>query len=248
MVLYDPSNDPDDPNKGGGGQTTGGGGCGPGLVQSELAADGSWAGNEGGTQFECVSPEEADRRRGIYSNPGSGAETGGGADGGGSGPASPSGPAKYNFGQIPLFHAPKYGFSETFQAPSFDEAYNDPGYQFASKEGLRALSQSQAAKGGARTGGAYKDLAAWNSNYAAQRYGDVYQRDLTGYKTRLDTYNQGYDREYQGARDEYAPLNQEYLLKNTFGSAAAMEDWRKQWDKWFHDTVSADTLYGSGVA
>jgi hypothetical protein len=65
----------------------------------------------------------------------------------------------------------------TFSAPSWqDMLESDPGYDFRRREGERALTNSQAAQGLARTGGSLKDLLAYNQGFAGQGYGDFYGR------------------------------------------------------------------------
>lgn len=89
------------------------------------------------------------------------------------------GPGRFGTaGQAPEF---------SFTPPSQEEALQDPGYQFALGEGLRALQGSAAARGTLRTGGTLRDLMDYGQQAATQRYGDVYGR------------------QYQLARDEFAP-------------------------------------------
>lgn len=100
----------------------------------------------------------------------------------------------------PTLNLPTYTPPPAFAAPTADEALNDPGYQFAAQQGEQALDQSAAAGGLLNTGGTLKDILAWGQNYAAQRYGDVYNRDLSTYNTNLNSqYVQPYQFAYQGA-------------------------------------------------
>jgi len=65
----------------------------------------------------------------------------------------------------------------TFTAPSWqDMIESDPGYDFRRREGERALMNSKAAQGLARSGGTLKDLLAYNQGFAGQGYGDFYGR------------------------------------------------------------------------
>jgi hypothetical protein len=99
----------------------------------------------------------------------------------------------FGFGAVPKFQAPR------FTLPSFEEAQQEPGYKFRAQAGSDALERAAASKGLLRSGGTLKDLATWNSDFAAQEYGAVANRALNVF-----------DRRYQGARDEYAPLLAEW--------------------------------------
>ena len=94
----------------------------------------------------------------------------------------------YKYEALPEFTPPE------FRAPTAEEALNSPGFQFRLDEGRKALERSAAARGVLRSGGTLKDILGWGQNFASQEYGNVFDRAL-----------QGYDRQYQGARDVYAP-------------------------------------------
>lgn len=66
-----------------------------------------------------------------------------------------------------------------FAAPSFEDAQNDPGYQFALKQGLQALTNSASANGGLLAGATGKALIDYGQQAAAQQYQNVYNRALT---------------------------------------------------------------------
>lgn len=65
-----------------------------------------------------------------------------------------------------------------FNAPSKEDALNDPGYQFRTQQGEQALQQSAAGKGVLRTGGTLKDLINYGQNAASAEYQNVYNRSL----------------------------------------------------------------------
>jgi hypothetical protein len=79
-------------------------------------------------------------------------------------------------GDVPGFNAPE------FNMPSFEDAQNDPGYQFRLASGQQALERAAAAKGRLRTGGTLKDLIEYGQNFGAQEYGNVFNRALQGYQ------------------------------------------------------------------
>jgi hypothetical protein len=162
------------------------------------------------------------------------------------GPSSPRGPATYKFAPVPEFNAPGFTWNESFQAPSAQDALNDPGYQFRAAEGQKALQQSQAAKGILRTGGSLKDLLGWGQNFASQEYGNVFDRYARGYDTRFNTAKDKYQFQYTGAKDTYAPKLFEWQTKSAFGSNAAQEAWRRQWDDYWRSTLSASDIFSSG--
>ncbi len=108
-------------------------------------------------------------------------------------PPGPTGAPGPSFGNVlapftepfaPPANTP-YPTQPTFTAPTFDQALNDPGYKFAAQQGEQALQQGQAAQGVGNTGGSLKDILAWGQNYAAQRYGDVFNRAQTSFQDLL---------------------------------------------------------------
>lgn len=119
----------------------------------------------------CVNESDINANGGV-------GPVGGGGGGGGAGGA----------GGVPQFNAPR------FTPPSYAEAMNDPGYQFALKQGQTGLEHSQAAQGMLRTGGSLADLLKYNQDMATQQYGNVYNRAANTYGLN-----------YQAAKDEFAP-------------------------------------------
>lgn len=103
----------------------------------------------------------------------------------------------------PVFTPPSYTpppafVPDQFTAPTADDALNDPGYKFAADEGERQLAQSKASGGVLNTGGTLKDILAWGQNYAAQRYGDVYNRNYNTYQGNEGAKERAYATNYQG--------------------------------------------------
>ena len=87
---------------------------------------------------------------------------------------------------------------DDFRAPSFAEARNEPGYEFARSEGLRALENAAGARGMTRTGSALKDVVGWGNRFAGQNYGDVYKRSASDYdRNRQNAFNQWAGNEQQ---------------------------------------------------
>lgn len=141
------------------------------------------------------------------------ATLGGGRRGGGGDPG-------YNPGSGPSYHlpgAPTFT-PPTFARPTLADAYNEPGYQFRARAGEDALNRSAAARGVLRTGGTLKDIVEYGQNFAAQEYGQVYNRALSAY-----------DRQYQGAHDAFAPRMAEYQTKSQAEIARANALYNQQW-------------------
>jgi hypothetical protein len=65
-----------------------------------------------------------------------------------------------------------------FDAPTGEDALNDPGYKFALNQGIGQINASHAAKGDLFTGGTVKGLVDYANQSAAQQYDKVYDRDF----------------------------------------------------------------------
>lgn len=140
---------------------------------------------------ELPPPPPEDERGVIVGGPPAGepgadpAAGGGGKKGGGGAPDL--GP-QYNWPGLPGFVAP------TFARPTFEQAMAEPGYDFRLQAGRGALERGAAARGVLRSGGTLRDILEYGQKFAAQEYGNVYNRALSEY-----------DRTYQAAKDAYAP-------------------------------------------
>lgn len=230
----------DDPDDSGasiplGGGSGGGGGCGAGTTTIDIDANGN---TKAAPDGECVDQAEASRRNQLWiaANPGTTAEA---PQPEGGAPAGPAPAGKPNYGKAPMFSAPQFAWGEKWQAPSMDDALNDPGYQFRANEGRRALEQSAAAKGVLGSGGTLKNIDAWGQNFAKQEYGDVFNRNLTGYNTRFNTAKDIFDRFYTGKKDEYAPK----LFEWQTNAHAADLGFAKDWENYFRNTLSASDIW-----
>ena len=65
---------------------------------------------------------------------------------------------------------------EDFQAPTAEQAANEPGYQFAVGEGRKAIENSAAAKGLLNSGGTLTDLMGYGQKMGAQNYQSAFDR------------------------------------------------------------------------
>jgi hypothetical protein len=79
------------------------------------------------------------------------------------------------------------GWNQQFQAPTGVTEQNDPGYQFLLSQGLDALQNSAAARGGLLSGGTAKAIDQYAQSDASNEYGNVYNRALGQYQ---QNYNQ----------------------------------------------------------
>lgn len=102
-------------------------------------------------------------------------------------------PRDYPAPQLPTLRQPPPAFrapdplapwTETFTAPTAEDAAKEPGFQFQLGEGLKALERSAAAKGTLLTGGTLKGESAWATDFANTNYKDVYGRAANEYDTR----------------------------------------------------------------
>lgn len=64
----------------------------------------------------------------------------------------------------------------------------DPGYEFRMSEGLKAIERSGAARGGALSGGALKDLTRFSQGTASEEYGNAYNRYWNDRSNRFNQY------------------------------------------------------------
>ena len=137
--------------------------------------------------------------------------------------------------QVPAFTAPalsEFLSSSRFEAPSFEQALNEPGYQFREKEGQRALEQSAAGKGLLRTGGTLKDLLNYGQQFAAQEYQNVFDRARTQYQDRFQNELAKYGQQYKGALDAFQPLMTQYTTQAQATQRQNELDYQRAYDKW----------------
>lgn len=88
-------------------------------------------------------------------------------------------------GQGPL--AP---WTQQFQAPSLQQAQQEPGYNFALQQGTNALTNSAAASGNLLTGNTGEALQQYGQNLGEQNYQNVYNRALQQYQLGYNQYQQ----------------------------------------------------------
>jgi hypothetical protein len=100
----------------------------------------------------------------------------------------------------PTFTPPKAFSYADFQAPSYEAAQQDPGYQFRLGQGTDALQNAAAARGTLNDSGTLKALLDYGQGAASQEYANVYGRAAdtysTNYKNAASTYDTNYKTQY----------------------------------------------------
>lgn len=81
-------------------------------------------------------------------------------------------------------------WSSTFKAPTAAEAEQTPGYQFQLSQGLNALQNSAAARGGLLSTGTAKNLNNYAQGVASTNYQNTYNNALQAYNTNFSTNEQ----------------------------------------------------------
>lgn len=192
------------------GQVSGGG---EGCVRTAPCPDGQTWNN----------PSQSCQPTPVYPQP-----TGG--NGGNNSPA-PSGPRPPYAPSYNIPGAPMFAGLADFQAPSFEEAMNDPGYRFAVDEGRRAREASAASRGDLRTGGTLRSLDRYGQNMGAQQYSNVYGRRFGEYGQR-----------YRQALDQYSPRLAEWTLRSNAEIGRQNIGNQNQWGEYWGNNLTAAQL------
>jgi hypothetical protein len=79
-------------------------------------------------------------------------------------------------------------WTDTFKAPTAEEAAATPGYQFQLKEGEQQLQNSAAATGGLLTGGTAKAIDQYSQGLASSNYQTTFSNALQQYQTAYNTF------------------------------------------------------------
>lgn len=101
------------------------------------------------------------------------------------------------------FQYPSFEPPPAFQAPTAQEAFDDPGFQFTLERGLKALERSAAAKGTLLTTGTLEEQQGLAQGMASTQYDKVYGRRLGEYENRYGHATQDYERDYNKALGEF---------------------------------------------
>src|SRR5215472_4244769 len=98
--------------------------------------------------------------------------------------------AAQNFGQPGSFGSLMQGWNQPFVPPTGATEQNDPGYQFRISQGLQALQNSAAARGGLLSGNTAQAIEQYAQDYASNEYQNVYNRSLGQYQQAYNIFQQ----------------------------------------------------------
>lgn len=148
----------------------------------------------------------------------------GGFGGGGQGPSGLYNPNDLTAGFTDAFKAPSGApganpFTDTFSAPTAEQAAATPGYQFALSQGLQGIDRGAASKGTLLTMGNQKDRAQFAEGLASQTYGDTYNRAAQEYANKFNIHTSNAQDAQSAYGNSYNRAMQEYLNSyNIFNS------------------------------
>lgn len=91
------------------------------------------------------------------------------------------------------------GSVPAFQAPTAAQAEQTPGYQFNLSQGIAAIDEGAAARGGLNTGGTLKAEQNYGAGLASNTYQQTYNNALSAYQQQLATQQQAYTQLLQPA-------------------------------------------------
>lgn len=86
---------------------------------------------------------------------------------------------------------PLAAWNQQFQAPTLEQAQNEPGYQFALQQGQGALTNSAAASGNLLTGNTGEALQHFGQQLGEENYQNVYNRAMQQYQQHYNEFQQG---------------------------------------------------------
>ena len=127
---------------------------------------------------------------------------------------------------LPAGFDPRTGMPSAFTGQVNLQA--DPGYQFRLAEGMKALNQQAAARGGLISGAALKGAQRFGQDLGSQEYGAAYGRALTEYEAEMQRNQLGYGRELT-----------EYELDQALNQLA----YSRELDAYNAQVGRADTMY-----
>lgn len=128
------------------------------------------------------------------------------------------------------FSYPDFQFDQ-FKAPTQEEVLSDPGYAFRKGQGEGAITNTAAAQGLLRTGGTLKDFINYNQNFAANEYGNAFNRGLASWqnneKGSFDTWNANRGKAWDTATAAFAPK----MVGYTTEAAARQRNSEVSWEQ-----------------
>ena len=115
-----------------------------------------------------------------------------------------------------------------FQAPTFEEAMQDPSYQFRLKSGSRSLDHAAASRGMARSGNVYRSLMDFGQRIGSQQYQQVLSNRERQHQIRTARIMA----EYSGDWSRHKELKDQMLRQHQSkvdARSARKEEGRYQW-------------------
>ncbi len=143
------------------------------------------------------------------------------------------------------------------EAPTLDEAQNQPGYQFGLQQGLGAYQNSAAARGTLRGGGTLKGLFDYANAAAEQNYSNVYSQNANTYNTnlaaKLGTYttNWGVTKDVNSLGNAAIQQNYQDAFQNAGAEfnpkfQAAQLSFQDMWNRWNATNLLLQHIYDQG--
>jgi hypothetical protein len=90
------------------------------------------------------------------------------------------------FRQVGVNALPDLVAASYYDPFTIDKFQADPGYGFRLKEGLRALENSAAARGGLLSGNTMRGITRYGQGLASEEFGNAFNRYQTGFASRLN--------------------------------------------------------------
>lgn len=112
-------------------------------------------------------------------------------------------------------------WTDTFQAPTADQARQTPGYQFALQQGQNTIQNSAAAQGGLLSTGTMKTLDQFSQGLADTTYSDTYNRALDEYQQRYNIFQGNQTNEFNRLASISGAGQQAATTLGQFGQQAA---------------------------
>lgn len=112
-------------------------------------------------------------------------------------------------------------WTDTFQAPTVDQARQTPGYQFALQQGQNTIQNSAAAQGGLLSTGTMKTLDQFSQGLADTTYSDTYNRALGEYQQRYNIFQGNQTNEFNRLASISGAGQQAATTLGQFGQQAA---------------------------
>jgi hypothetical protein len=105
-------------------------------------------------------------------------------------------PPGFTGGQAGSFGSLLQGWNQPFVPPTAATEQNDPGYRFRLSQGLQALQNSAAARGGLLSGNTLQGIEQYAQDYASNEYQNVYNRSLGQYQQNYNIFQQNQANEF----------------------------------------------------